>query len=97
MKANFWWGSGLEGQRFHWQNWEKLCRAKKDEGLGFRRLEEFNQALLAKQAWRLARSLDSLAARVMAGKYHPNSSIFEGKVKSGYSYVWRSLVWGIDL
>lgn len=53
----------------------------------------FNEALLAKQVWRLMERQNSLCARVMKAKYFPNSSIIEARLGYCPSYLWKSL-WG---
>lgn len=52
------------------QSWSKLCRGKSDGGLGFRMIDAFNTALLAKQLWRLIDHPESLFAKVFQGKYY---------------------------
>ena len=56
--------------------------------MSFRELTKFNQAMLAKQVWRLT---NSLFYRVFKTKYFLNGSIFETKEKSG-SYAWKSIL-----
>jgi hypothetical protein len=54
-----------------------MGRSKKEGGMGFRVLIIFNQALLAKQVWRLYKSPSSLTARILKAKYFPYSSVME--------------------
>ena len=60
-------------------------------GMGFKDLVKFNEAMLAKQVWRLLTNHSSLFYRVFQVKFFPNGSVFEAKVASG-SYAWRSIL-----
>ena len=87
----FWWRQRGERRKIHWQNWETLCKPKKEGGLGFKELVKFNDAMLAKQVWRLIHDKNSLFYRVFKLKYFPNGNIFDAKQSSG-SFVWKSIL-----
>ena len=57
----------------------------------FKDLGKFNNAMLAKQVWRLLKDQNSLFFRVFKAKYFPKGSIFEVKVARG-SYAWQSIL-----
>ncbi|KAH9679641.1 putative reverse transcriptase/RNA-dependent DNA polymerase [Citrus sinensis] len=63
--ARFWWGSTSDRRGIHWAKWEKLCQAKMRGGMGFPDFTSFNQALIAKQGWRIIQHPESLMARIM--------------------------------
>jgi hypothetical protein len=72
---NFWWSDEDDRNKVHWMAWDKMTKLKSQGGIGFRDLRLFNQALLAKQAWRLIESPDSLCARLLKSKYYPNGEL----------------------
>jgi hypothetical protein len=72
-------------------SWEKHGVAKSHGGMGFCDLCIFNQALLAKQCWRLWSLLDSLTAQIFEAKFYPNCSILEASMGSKPSFAWRSI------
>ena len=53
----------------HWVSWDKLIDTKEEGGMGFRELEHFNTALLAKELWRLISQPNLLVSRVVKAKY----------------------------
>ncbi|KAK3228886.1 hypothetical protein Dsin_000767 [Dipteronia sinensis] len=93
----FWWGSNDKDCHVHWVSWERLYLNKDEGGLGFRNLQIFNQALLAKQMWLLYSCPDSLASRVLRGCYFKKGTIMMAVKKVRGSYMWNSLWWGRKL
>ncbi|KAH9792802.1 reverse transcriptase domain-containing protein [Citrus sinensis] len=92
--AKFWWGSREDRYGIHWSRWDKMSQPKSRGGLGFRDLTSFNQALVAKQAWRLLQLPNSLLARVLQAKYYKYSSFLNATVGSNPSFIWKSILWG---
>lgn len=68
MVRNYWWGSEKGKRRTHWKSWDALTHQKRCGGLGFRDFRLFNQALLARHAWRLLTKPDSLCALVLKSR-----------------------------
>ncbi|KAG7569023.1 Reverse transcriptase domain [Arabidopsis thaliana x Arabidopsis arenosa] len=95
--ANFWWSNKAESRGIHWIAWDQICTQLSEGGLGFRSLEDFNLALLAKQLWRLLRFPDSLLSRVLKGRYFRYSSPLEITVSNRPSYGWRSMLAAKDV
>lgn len=91
MIAKFWWGAKMDERKFHWLSLSKLCRPKDEGGLGFRHLELFNTALLAKQVWRLLHHQNLIAFQVLRAKYFADSTVLEAKVGYHPSFTWRSI------
>ena len=92
MVRDFWWGHSGEARKVHWVNWGALCKPKQVGGMGFRELSKFNDALLAKQVWRLIHNKSSLLYRVLQVKYFPNSSILDIRCSHRASFAWRSIL-----
>ncbi|XP_030957684.1 uncharacterized protein LOC115979763 [Quercus lobata] len=66
-------------------------------GLGFRENENFNDALLAKQVWRMINNTDSLCHRVFKAWFFPDCSILDAKESSFGSYAWKSIIGARDV
>ncbi|XP_031254339.1 uncharacterized protein LOC116112329 [Pistacia vera] len=92
LTKNYWWGQKNDESRIHWCSWDKMKLSKTNGGLGFKDLELFNLAMLAKQGWRLLHYPNSFTARVLSAKYYPEVYFLEAKVKRTSSFIWRSVM-----
>ena len=97
MIRNFWWGYEPDQRKIHWIAWEKMMLPKHMGGMGFRDMKLFNQALLARQAWRLVAYPDSLCARVLKAKYFPNGELIDTVFPSDSSPSWKGIEFGLEL
>ena len=77
----FSWGSKDGQRKTTWVSWKTMSKPKfMGGGLGFRDVELFNLALLARQAWRLLQDPESLSARVLRARYYPDCHLGYGPV-----------------
>ena len=78
-------------------SWRKLCKSKLKGGMGFKNLQAFNLAMLAKQGWRLLENPNSLVARMYKAKYYPYGDVLKAGLGSSPSFTWRSLMQGLEV
>jgi hypothetical protein len=83
--SKFWWSQQGKEVGVHWMNWSCMSKAKSSGGIGFRDFKCFNQALLAKQGWRIWSNPNSLVVwrvrngrtiRIWKDKWIPNPSTY---------------------
>ena len=97
LLEKYWWEQDHEEWKIHWINWTKLYSHKRDGGMGFRDLNAFNLAMLAKQAWRLIQNIHSLFHIVYKARYFSRSTFLKVELGRNPSFVWRSLLEARDI
>ena len=87
----YWWGNQEGKGGIRWCRWDILCNQKKDGGMSFRKLSDFNLALLAKQGWRILTNPTCLMVRILKARYFKNSEFLSSDLGDNPSYIWRSI------
>lgn len=95
--TRFWWDSNTGERKMAWIAWDTMIKSKKDGGLGFRDIQCFNDALLAKLSWRILESPNCLLARVLKGKYYHDQDFLQATAPSSCSHGWRGIIIGRNL
>ncbi|KAG7586565.1 Ribonuclease H domain [Arabidopsis thaliana x Arabidopsis arenosa] len=93
----FWWSSIRDKHKIPWIAWSKMTALKQYGGMGFRDLNHFNVALVAKQSWRMLKEPQLLLTRVLKAKYFSKVSLMEAKLGHRPSHAWRSILQGMQL
>ncbi|CAN0907190.1 Transposon TX1 uncharacterized 149 kDa protein [Linum grandiflorum] len=91
MIRRFFWAGSPSKKSIHWTNATTLCMLRDEGGLGFRDLEDFNHALVAKQAWRILASPNALWVKVLKAKYFNKTDFLHANKGSRPSWIWSSL------
>ncbi|KAM2783884.1 hypothetical protein COP1_013323 [Malus domestica] len=88
---NYWWRGSGDRKGIHWVAWEKIRSQKRNGGLGFKDIQCFNLALLAKIGWRITLQPDSFIANVLREKYFPGKTFREASGGRGTSWGWKGI------
>ncbi|XP_071932952.1 uncharacterized protein [Coffea arabica] len=89
--ARFWWGGGEQENKVRWVRWSKLSEVKGKGGMGFRDLEAFNLALLAKQIWRIVINPNLLVSKVLKARYMKEEGWLGQQPSNNASWCWKSM------
>lgn len=74
-----------------------MTTAKNEGGLGFKEFEGFNDALLAKTAWRILQFPEAKWVRILKSLYFPTTSFMKAKKGGRPSWGWSSIIHGREL
>ena len=88
----FWWGHDLGDRKLHLISWDKICQPKYRGGIGLKNFSLVNQAMIAKQFWRIQHNPNSLLARTFQRKYCTSNSLRDYKPKPNHSWIWKNIV-----
>lgn len=69
--------------------WDEVCRPK--GGIGIRKNDDINKALITKLGQRIFRDSDNIWANIMRDKYAKNNDFFR-ITKKGDSLVWKEIL-----
>ncbi|RVX06635.1 putative ribonuclease H protein [Vitis vinifera] len=69
IQRDFLWGGGSLERKAHLIKWKVVCSPKEEGGLGIRKIDVLNKALLGKWVWRYAYEKENLWKRVIGVKY----------------------------
>ncbi|KAF7820656.1 ribonuclease H [Senna tora] len=87
----FFWGQWEDANSPMMISWQRLCKKKKDGGLGFRKMAKLNEALLAKQGWRILTTEHSLVHQIFMGKHSASVQHYTLTPKSSASPLWKKI------
>ena len=92
LSRAFLWGHDPTDRKMHMVSWEKICKPKRDGGLGLKKFGLMNQAMLARQYWRISQHPQTLVSRAFKAKYFPKNSMHDCSPKPHHSWFWRSIL-----
>ena len=92
LVRRFWWTAEMEKKHYlSLLNWDSLCKPLHQGGLGFRKFEDVNRALLARIGWKLASNPEGHFASILKAKYFPNCNFLNSQQVSSPSPSWRDI------
>ncbi|KAL7235947.1 hypothetical protein ACSBR1_019263 [Camellia fascicularis] len=92
INRNFLWGDQENRKKVHLVSWKQVCKAKQEGGLGLKRAEDQNIALLAKLGWKMLSDPSSIWTAVLKGKYLQNEALSDWPITRSVFHTWRSII-----
>lgn len=90
---NFWWGFKDDTQRhYHPEAWSAICVPQELGGLGLRRMEDINKALLAQLGWKFLTDENALWLKALNAKYCRSADFLSLSRRGSHSWTWSSLL-----
>jgi hypothetical protein len=91
MRSKFFWQGGSFKKKYHLVKWSKICRSKKNGGLGIKDLRLMNVSLLCKWWWMLENE-KGLEQELVKLKYVKDTLVCLIPVKQLDSLLWKDLL-----
>lgn len=93
-QRDFLWGKERGKIGPHLVAWEEIYKPKRNGGLGIRRIQEVNIALLSKWLWRSGNEHDNLWRQVIASKYGLVNAWETKSPTSSHGVIcWKGIMW----
>ncbi|RVW39226.1 putative ribonuclease H protein [Vitis vinifera] len=94
LQRDFLWGGGSLERKVHLIKWEVVCTQREKGGLGIRKIDSLNKALLGKWLWRFAVEKDNLWRLMIGVKYGQEEFGWRTKEARGtYGVgVWKEIM-----
>jgi hypothetical protein len=88
----FWWGFPVNKSRnLTLKSWSSICTPKHTGGLGYKKMHDFNLALIAKLGWKLLTNTDCLWVHQLLGKYIKYGDFLSSPAPSTASWLWKGI------
>ena len=88
----FWWGFPKDRSRnLSLKSWSSICLPKHERGLGFKRMHDFNLALIAKLGWKLLSNSKCLWVKQFQSKYIKYGDFLSSPIHSTASWLWKGI------
>lgn len=95
---NFWWRFSKEnGRGLCLKVWDSICKPKAVGGLGFRRADDMNRALIAKMGWHLFLNSNKFWVKLLYSKYCCGISFSKATYSYNDSWLWKGIIKCKDL
>ncbi|GAB4844966.1 hypothetical protein Ancab_040114 [Ancistrocladus abbreviatus] len=91
----FLWGASEAQHKISWVKWTRVCKPRKNEGLGVKDLEIMNRALLGKWRWQILSERKNIWQSVLHDKYGDLELASNSVAPDRGSRWWRDL-WKIE-